>query len=178
MAAGADGARKPWVRILPVSRHPWPGVELTGRQLGRAAVLGRQHFEQSGGGPRCGVTLDPDLAMHLDIISAYGEFAVAGYFGLPKPDEQSTGVLDVGQKAQVRTVTCQTYRLVHRPSDNPAHVYIQVLAWPPFFYLRGWLPGFACRKDEWHRTPNGRPPFWLVPVDALCPITDLEAGLL
>lgn len=168
---------KPWpgVEVLDGGSRPWPTVVLTYSQLVRAAELGLRQYEKSKNHPAFGAPLDPDLARHLNILGRQCEFAVAAYYGAPEPTESTGRLLDVGERTQVRGVTKAHHGLLHRPTDKPTEIFVNVLAMPPFFGLRGWLPGAVCRNEKWWRTPNGRPGCWMVPVDQLAPISSLEA---
>ena len=168
---------KPWARVLTGGK--WPGVELTLAHLARAAELGRRQYEKSKNHPAHGATTDPDTALAMNIMGRQAEFAAAAYYGAPEPTEDTGRVFDVGQRTQVRGVARQSLCLIHRPADKPTDPFVSVLCWPPYFYLRGWLPGHLCRNPKWWRQPNPpRPGLWLVPASELAPIETLEAVFL
>jgi len=77
---------------------------------------------------------------------------------------------DVG-KIQVRVTSHKDGHLIHRPNeghlDDP---WVLVIGREEIYRLAGWLYGRDCRRDEWLRTPNGRPSAYFVPQDALHPL--------
>lgn len=167
--------RKPWAREL--AGGPFPGVELTLAHLAKAYEVARQDYERFGkrNGTR-GVTTDPDKRLALMVTGRQAEFAVAAYFGLAAPTADTGLFADVGKKTQVRGVTEASRRLYNIPKDRTDEPFVSVLCWPPFFYLRGWLPGFMCQRPEYWCEPHPpRPGCWLVPTENLSPIDSLEA---
>lgn len=165
---------KPWAKVLAGGR--WPGVELTLAHLAAAHELGRWDFERFGHVPTRGATTDPHKRLQQMVTGRQAEYAVAAYFGLPAPTKDTELFADVGNKTQVRGVTEAHRRLYNIPKDRKDEPFVSVLCWPPFFYLRGWLPGFMCQRPEYWTEPHPpRPGCWLVPTEALTPIDNLEA---
>lgn len=106
---------------------------------------------------------------------ACGELAVAKAFRLYWAGSVDTfrTIPDVG-RLEVRTTSYQTGRLIHRPNEAPDRPFVLLTGRSPAFIIRGWILGEDARRAEWWDDPNGRPPAWFVPQDALRPMAELE----
>jgi hypothetical protein len=109
------------------------------------------------------------------IQGAAGEQAVAKALGVFWDGSVDTfrTVADVAG-VEVRTRSRHDYELLHRPDDDPTKAYVLVTGRAPYLWVRGWMRGENCRRDEWWAEHGGRPGAWFVPTDELHPIAELE----
>lgn len=93
------------------------------------------------------------------------------YSGGPGPFKAA----DVGDNIQVRWTANSGYSLIVRPDDNPEHFYFLVTGNAPYMEIKGWILGHDARDSRYQRSPNGRPPAWFVPQDALSDVKAWDA---
>jgi hypothetical protein len=112
----------------------------------------------------------------MDIEGACGECALAKarnmYWGATPFSKRDSG--DVA-RYEVRTAPQPDHCLIIRPSDHDERYYILLTGTAPTFTIRGWILGAHAKRPEWQKEPNGRPPAYFVPQDALHPIGELGA---
>ena len=96
--------------------------------------------------------LYPDASRPMwdrDINGALAEVAVAKWMGVFWSGTVGRVDLpDVGN-LQVRSKTQDGDRLVVRPDDDDADIFVSVLVQPPQYRLCGWLYGREAKREEW-----------------------------
>lgn len=85
---------------------------------------------------------------------------------------------DIGTNIQVRWSPLENARLIVRPEDPGEHWYVLVTGREDWFAVHGYILGREAKRDEWKLAPNGRPPCWMVPRQALSALpARLRAGV-
>jgi hypothetical protein len=110
---------------------------------------------------------EDETAWQNDIQGAAGEMAFAKWknvFWCGHVDHFSGG--DVGN-AQIRTTAHENGCLILRENDRDQDRFYLVTGVCPHFVIRGWIRGREGKRQEFWRSPNGRPSAWFVPQSEL-----------
>ena len=79
---------------------------------------------------------------------------------------------DVGH-IQVRTSKLPHGHLLVRPTEgHEDKPWVLVVGEFPTFHVIGWCFGREAKREEWLRSPNGRPPAYFVPQKSLRPVLE------
>lgn len=105
-----------------------------------------------------------------DIEGAAAELAVARALGAYWDAGNKTFKgADVGN-VQVRSTTVDNGKLIVRPNDDPAAVFILVTGRVPDLTLRGWMSGKEAKQKKYKVGPLQN--FWWVPQQDLHPLSE------
>jgi hypothetical protein len=112
-----------------------------------------------------------DEAFDKDANGACGEMAVAKalnrFWSGPVNTFKNGG--DIGKNIQVRTTPNAGNCLIIRGDDPNDQWFVLVIGKAPRFDVVGYIRGSDAKKEEFERSPVGRPPAYFVPATALKP---------
>jgi hypothetical protein len=105
----------------------------------------------------------------MDENGTAGEAACCKALGIPWSKSVNTfkNEPDAGNNIEIRTTHHLRGCLIVRPDDKPYRYFCHVTGRNTNFRLWGWIPGHEARLDKYVQAPNGRPPAWFVPIEAL-----------
>jgi hypothetical protein len=103
----------------------------------------------------------------VDIEGAAAEMALSKYLKRYWGGDCNTFKKNDVSDLQVRSTALQNGSLIIRPEDKETDYFVLVVGRAPQFRVAGYISGKDARKDEWWRSPNGRPGAWFVPQDKL-----------
>jgi hypothetical protein len=140
-----------------------------GSEVGRLRQLNAM---KKGSKPSHSYNREP-WADHIN--GACGELAVAKALGIYFPGSVGTyGQPDLPHQIQVKTRSEHWQELALRETDNSQHRYVLVTGKAPSFRLVGWAQGNQFRIPQYRKyMDENRPPAWVIPHEALWPISSL-----
>jgi hypothetical protein len=163
------------------------GVTLTAEECAGREAFARGRWEETR---RQGLpdqaygasTVEDSIA--LDIVGAFGEYAVWRWLG--RPGGQATVdrvntfhvIPDVGQ-VEVRAASGHDRNLIIRERDPQERPYLLTTWELPEVWIHGWVYGWEARTRGQRWNPNGRHEAWLIRQRDLrpLPIKPLRAGM-
>lgn len=142
-------------------------IDLTLDELTQAAISAvLRQVENLGIGRRDRFGPEDLDGWGVHIEGAAGECAVAKALGAYWAGKGTFRGGDVGD-LQVRTSERDDARLIIRPDDPPAAIFVLVTGKAPRFDVRGWIRAHDAKRREWWSDPNGKGFAYWVPARAL-----------
>lgn len=131
----------------------------------RQAVNEAKGLRGRNRGPRFG-----DKALHVHLLGAAGEMAVASYLGLKhelyKETEAKRGSDDL-PGIDVKTRSKKHYDLIVQKNESPSKKFVLVTIENQETLLHGWCYGEEAMMDEYWADPARGRPAYFVPQKAL-----------
>ncbi len=149
---------------LPALPEP---IELTPTQLNVCnSIAFRRWYVSQSSANNHGLAVK---SIDLDYWACCAECAAAAVLGVFWPMGINTyKAEDLAGGYQVRSTDITDGCLIIRPDDDPNALYVLVvILGSNLFRVFPAIWGYGARKDEYWRTPNGRPGCWMVPQAAI-----------
>ena len=108
--------------------------------------------------------LDDNKDWEIHINGAIGEMIVAKAFNLYWDGSINTFKTQPDVAGlQVRTRSKDEYELLVRPDDDNDKIFVHVTGKRFKYKVKGWKMGRDCKRKEWFKTFDRRPPAYFVP---------------
>lgn len=130
-------------------------------------------------------TYDSSRDMFREITSMHAERAFSVFTGMvwhqierdTKDEIVNVHGPDVGEYQVRQAPGGKNRSLIVRDGDRPDDVFVLVLGWHRLYEITGWMTGAEARQSRYRMAPDpSRPPCWMVPPEALHPISEKIAN--
>lgn len=106
------------------------------------------------------------------IMGALGEYLVARVVDCFPSASMRLGRGGDVARWEVRTTSRPRGRLIIRPGDPDDRPFVLVRGFPPVLEIVGVILGREAKREQWLYAPNGRPPAYFPPDNALTPLAE------